>query len=297
MEAGKAIAHCAQLACILEVCAPKPGNVNRNHDFVDTTLEDFLISALAIGPAFEKAAGASIGQTIWTAAASTRQCVRTNTNLGMILLLAPLAKTCSILGGRGELQDADSGKIHGCLQATLNALTVEDARYTYAAIRMAQPGGLGQVSQADVAEEPTVTLFQAMELAQNRDAIAHEYVTGYSITFEIGWPALNEALAGGAGLAGAIVQAFLTVLSRVPDTLIARKRGLETARQISRKAEKVLGRGGIFTSRGQEGIDEMDRELRDRAHTLNPGTTADLTAAAIFLLLVKKRNPEVGEVE
>ena len=122
-----------------------------------------------------------------------------------------------------------------------------------------------------------------MTLAQSRDSIASEYATGFSIAFEIGLPALKQALLQAAGLSHAAVHAYLTILSRIPDTLIARKRGFETARQISQHAEEVLGLGGIFTSKGQEAILEMDKTLRDPTHTLSPGTTADLTAAAIFL--------------
>ena len=86
------VAQFAQMACVLEACAPKPGNVNRFHDFSDTSLEDYLLSAVAIGPAFENAAQSGVGQTIWQAVSDTRKVVRSNTNLGMILLLAPLVK-------------------------------------------------------------------------------------------------------------------------------------------------------------------------------------------------------------
>ena len=148
------------------------------------------------------------------------------------------------------------------------------------------------MSQADIAEEPSLTLLQAMSLAQRRDAVASEYVTSFAITFETGLPALNAAMEKEMDFSGAVVQAFLTILSRVPDTLIARKKGLETARQVSQKASEVLNRGGIFTPQGRTGLEEMDRKLRDKAHSLNPGTTADLTAAAIFLYLMNNPHPK-----
>ena len=94
MRIEKQIAQLAQTACILEVCAPKPGNVNRNHDFDDTSLEDFLRSAIAVGSAFENAARAGVGRTIWQATVDTNRWVRSNTNLGIILLLTPLVSTC-----------------------------------------------------------------------------------------------------------------------------------------------------------------------------------------------------------
>jgi triphosphoribosyl-dephospho-CoA synthase len=282
MKSGKHIVQLAQMAFMWEACAPKPGNVNRIHDFADTSLEDFLISAVAIGPALENAGEAGIGQTIWQATVDTHRWVRSNTNLGLVLLLAPLVKACFSVSTFSDIT-----RVRQSLSSILNALTVGDARLAYAAIRLAHPGGMGHVSQADVAEEPSITLLQAMALARDRDAIAQEYVTDFVITFDIGFPALKEAQSRGADFSNAVVQTFLSILSRVPDTLIARKKGFETAGRISRQAGEVLRRGGVFTSEGRAGLAEMDRALRDESHTLNPGATADLTAAAVFLALLE----------
>jgi triphosphoribosyl-dephospho-CoA synthase len=280
---GKRIAQLVQEACIREVCAPKPGNVNRNHDFSDTTFEDFLLSSIAIGPAFEEAGQAGVGRTILRAVEDSRRSVRSNTHLGMILLLAPLAKARLVDAGESP---EDNGKLRINLSDVLGSLTVEDARLTYEAIRIAGAGGLGRVSRADVSGEPSVTLLEAMELAKDRDSIASEYVTKYEITFGIGLPALKEALAQGATYPNAVVQAFLAILSRIPDTLIARKNGGALSRQVSQWAVDVLSCGGIHTLQGKEKLLELDNSLRDDAHKLNPGTTADLTAAAIFLALL-----------
>lgn len=274
------IPHLVELACVLEVCAPKPGNVNRYHDFYDTSLEDFLLSAAALGSAFENAAQTGIGQIIWDAAVNTRNRVRSNTNLGIILLFAPLAKA--------GLDAASTGAdFCQCLRSVLNALTVEDARLAYAAIRLMQPGGMGQVPQSDVSGEPSITLLQAMALAQDRDAIAREYVSGFAITFGIGLPALRNAYSRSGNYSDAIVQAFLTILSEVPDTLIVRKKGMKPAQQVSQMAADVLAKGGMFTPEGRAGLAEMDNVLRDEAHRLNPGTTADLAAAATLLALLE----------
>jgi triphosphoribosyl-dephospho-CoA synthase len=283
-EAGtnmkKRIAQLAQMACVWEACAPKPGNVNRSHDFDDTSLEDFLLSAIAIGPALENADQKGVGRIVLDAAHSTLMLVKSNTNLGIVLLIAPLAKAWMSSSG-GE-------NIRQSLSAVLNALTVEDARLAYEAIRLMQPGGLGQVSRADVRDDPSVTLLQAMALAKDRDSIAREYATGYEITFETGLPALKEAQSRNADFPDAIVQAFLTILSRVPDTLIARKKGTGTARQVSQMAADVLAKGGMLEPEGRTALAEMDTALRDPNHTMNPGTTADLTAAAVFLDLCHK---------
>ena len=277
MKAASEIAQLAQMACIWEVCAPKPGNVTREHDFSDASMTDFLLSAVAVGPVFANAASLSIGEIIRQAIADTRRLVQSNTNLGMVLLLAPLVKACC---GASDL-----GCVRQNLRAHLGELNVADARLAYSAIRQAKPGGMGKVPAADISEEPSITLLQAMILAQERDSIAREYATAFAITLEIGLPALRSALAGGAEFSGAIVQAYLTILSKVPDTLIARKTDVLTARQVSLRAGEVLNLGGIFSSKGQAALIEMDRALRDPHHALNPGATADLSTAAIFLAL------------
>jgi triphosphoribosyl-dephospho-CoA synthase len=279
MKTDKEISQLAQMACVLEVCAPKPGNVNRSHDFSDCSLEDFILSAIAIGPAFENASRSGVGRIILQAATDTRRLVRSNTNLGMILLLAPLAKAC--------VQAQQAGEIRQNLHVSLEKLDEEDARLAYAAIRHARPGGMGRVSEGDISEEPSITLLAAMIMAKDRDSIAREYATDFAITFDVGLPALKQALSIRTDYPDAIVQAFLTILSRVPDSLIARKRGIETARDVSARAENALQLGGVFTPEGRAALSAMDRDLRDPGHTLNPGTTADLTAAAIFLLLAE----------
>jgi triphosphoribosyl-dephospho-CoA synthase len=267
------------MACVREACAPKPGNVNRFHDFADTRLEDFLLSAIAIGPTMLEADLHDVGQIIWQAVRDTRQLVQSNTNLGIVLLLAPLAKACR-----------SSGDVRENLRRILSTLTVEDARHAYAAIRMAQPGGMGQASEADVAEDPSITLRQAMDLAQGRDSIAREYMTDFAITFEIGYPALRDAWHMAGQPANAIVQCYLTLVADVPDTLIARKRGIETVIEVSRWAAETLAMGSALTPQGQA-LANLDRRLRDERHTLNPGTTADLTTAALFLFLLHEQPP------
>jgi triphosphoribosyl-dephospho-CoA synthase len=212
---------------------------------------------------------------------ATRGLVSSNTNLGIVLLLAPLAKACS----RAHSFD----DIRANLNRILQRLTVEDARLAYEAIRIAKPGGMGKAPDADISEPPSITLLQAMQLAQDRDSVAREYAAGYPITFEIGLPALRTALERGAEFSHAVVHCFLTILGRVPDTLIARKTNAETAQSISLQAERVIGLGGVFTPDGKAAAAALDQALRDPGHRLNPGTTADLTTAAIFLVL-----PEAG---
>jgi triphosphoribosyl-dephospho-CoA synthase len=285
---GTQIAQAAQLACLLEINAPKPGNVNRHHDFSDLCYEDFLLSAVAIGPAMESAGQHSIGRTIWRAIRDTHRFVHTNTNLGIVLMLAPLAKVLSSISASSRSKDTDRvmlDRIKSCLETNLAELTVDDARKVYSAIRLAQAGGLGRVSQSDVSEKPLITLAQAMALAQERDSIAREYTSGFAITFEIGYSAMKNTYLVTHDFSSAIVQTYLTILARIPDTLIARKRGREKAIEVSGWAAETLEQGGMLTPQGQASLAELDSVLRDEYHSLNPGTTADLTTAALFLFL------------
>jgi triphosphoribosyl-dephospho-CoA synthase len=262
----------AQLACLLEVSAPKPGNVSPGRHFSDMRFEDFLASAAAIGPALGEAGTRPLGETILGAIEVTARWTRTNTNLGIVLLLAPLARAAF----RG-------GALPGALEAVLGETSVADARDVYAAIRLAAPGGLGRVESEDVADEPRVTLLEAMRLASDRDGIAREYATGFQTTFATGAPALGAARLDGLGWEDAVVETFLTLLAAAPDTHIARRAGQSLAGQVSGRAREVLAAGGVRTDAGRRALGEMDRALRDETNRANPGTTADLTAAAIFV--------------
>jgi triphosphoribosyl-dephospho-CoA synthase len=271
------IAALAQLACLLEVSAPKPGNVSPGRHFANVTYEDFLTSAVAIGPAFTRVADQSLGATIRQAIEKTACWTKTNTNLGIVLLLAPLAKAATRAAG---------GELRGALHRVLDETTVEDARDVYAAIRRASPGGLGRSDTQDVANEPDVTLLDAMRLAADRDGIAREYATDFAITFEQGVPTLARAQADGLSWSDAIVETYLSLLARSIDTHIVRRTGVAAAERVSAQARAVLEAGGIRSAAGRQAVEEMDRAMRDARNSNNPGTTADLTAAAIFVTLI-----------
>jgi len=271
------VAAAAQLACLLEVSAPKPGNVSPGQHFGDARYEDFLASAVAIGIPFADAGEQPLGVTIRKAVEATRQWTRSNTNLGIVLLLAPLARA-ALLFRRPDLR--------GAVREVLNATTWEDARYTYAAIRLASPGGLGKVAAEDVAREPNVTLLEAMQLAANRDGIAREYATGYETTFMAGVPAVRAARRAGLTWNDSVVETFLTLLATRPDTHIVRRGGEELARAVSQRAKDALAAGGVRSEDGRKAIMEMDAFLRSDGNVANPGTSADLTAAAIFVFLM-----------
>jgi triphosphoribosyl-dephospho-CoA synthase len=277
VTAASDVAAAGQLACLLEVSAPKPGNVSPERHFHDTRYEDFLASAVAIGPALAAAGNQPLGTTIRDAVEATFRWTKSNTNLGIVLLLAPLA--------RAALKPGAS--LRERLGQVLAETTVADAGEVYAAIRRARPGGLGEASVEDVAAAPTVTLREAMALAAGRDAIAREYVTDFSLTFDIGVPAVRAARQEGLAWSDAIVEAYLALLDASADTHIARKLGPAEAAAVSNRVREVRAAGGTRTAPGRKALVGLDAELRDPRNRRNPGTTADLTCAALFVVIIE----------
>jgi len=270
----------AQLACLLEASAPKPGNVSPGRHFRDARYEDFLASAAAVGAALSRAGEAPLGATVRRAVEATARWTRSNTNLGVVLLVAPLARAHLVATPRSRdaLRDA--------VRRVLDETTVADARDVYAAIRRAAPGGLGRADAQDVVGEPTVSLLDAMRLAAGRDAVAAEYATAFATTFEVGAPALDAAIGAGLAWDDAVVEAYLTLLARAPDTHVARRSGGAAAGAISRRAAAALAAGGVRSAGGRVALAALDAELRDPRNSGNPGATADLTAAAILVVLL-----------
>jgi triphosphoribosyl-dephospho-CoA synthase len=271
----------AQLACLWEATARKPGNVHRFADFEDLTYVDLLGSAAAIAPTFNNVAlGVTreldfppVGLVVVWGVEATRKLARSNTNLGILLLLAPLASATQTNGLRLGVQKV------------LNGLTVEDADKVYHSIRLAQPGGLGQVDQQDISTTPTRTLREVMALAADRDLVARQYANGFQEVFEVGVPALQHGLEEYGNLEDAIIGCHLQLLSQYPDSLIARKCGKEVAEEASSRTARVLNAGWPNTKEGHGAIAELDAWLRSDGHRRNPGTTADLVTASLFLAL------------
>jgi triphosphoribosyl-dephospho-CoA synthase len=261
---------------VLEVSAEKPGNITPSHDFDDTSYEDMLRSAIAVGPELARAGERGVGETIRAVVEASRRATAANTNLGIALLLAPMAKAALS-------PDLESDPLRARLAATLRALDVADARAAYAAIRRAGAGGLDEHVEHDVRSEPVVGLREAMASAAGRDSIASEYVTDYALTFDTGLPAFAAALGDGLALRDAIVELHLRLLDAAPDTLIARKRGAGVATRVSAGAREVLAAGGARTEPGRRLLSTFDESLRGPDNALNPGTTADLVTATLFV--------------
>lgn len=267
---GLSVGQLATLACHLEVAAPKPGNVHRGADFEDVTLQDFLASGIAIGPVMERAATASLGETIRDAVLATRTVASSNTNLGMILLLAPLAMV------------KDHQGLRGGVEAVLAGTTPQDSALAYEALRLAQPGGIGAQAEMDIHAEPPRDLITAMRHAQSYDLVARQYARGMEDIFDHVLPALVDERWQSLPWPWRIVHAHVVTMSRFPDSLIARKCGQRIADQSAAMAAKVLESGDPGTEAYQWHLSQFDFWLRSDGHRRNPGTTADMITAALF---------------
>lgn len=272
------LADCARWACILEATARKPGNVHPQAAFSDLTYDDFVRSADAAAPVVSRASELGVGQAVQDAIAATRSAVSTNTNLGIVLLLAPLCAVPSCQNLAAGIGDV------------LESLTIEDARWVYRAIQRAQPGGLGDAPVGDIAAGPTGTLLEMMLLAADRDGVAAQYANSFAWVLSEGLSFLDSV---GRDFQehweSAIITLHVRLLAAHPDTLIARKCGASVAVEASQRARECLAAAGADVDRAKR-IDvaacrSLDDWLRADGNRRNPGTTADLIAASLFAAL------------
>ena len=258
-----------RLACSWEVQARKLGNVHPGAAFADTTDEDFLNSADAIAPIWDRSAS-TIAELILDAVKATQSAVGKNTNLGIILLLAPLRdgvtreeieRALQQLGGPGQTEKL------------------------FEAIRLAKPGGLGDAPKEDVRDIPNLGFRETMALAAERDLIARQYANGFQEVLQFGVLALLDGFKRFECIEAAIIHCQLAWLAEFPDSLIARKCGLERAEEVRTKAAAIRNLGGLTTIEGRCAAVGLDGFLRSDGHRHNPGTTADLIAACLFIAL------------
>lgn len=269
-------------ACVLEATARKPGNVHPAASFSDVGYSDFVRSAYVVAPVLAATRQLGVGAAILTATSRTSAETPGNTNLGMVLLLAPLAAVDPGLSLRDGVKEI------------LENTTVEDARLVYQAIRLASPGGLGTVAEQDVRETPDVTLIEAMRLAADRDRVAAQYSNGFRDVLDFAAPRLLELSRDCAHWEQAVIGLHLSLLSEFSDTLIARKCGPRVAAEALHRARAVLAAGWPMAD-GIAACNDFDRWLRSDGHRRNPGTTADLVAAALFVALRDHQwRPEVS---
>ena len=311
-EKAKHISNCLELAMLLEVTASKPGNVTPTASFEGTHIEHFLASAVAAESSFEKAvhrgtaisqnklsnSQVGIGGIIKNCAADINAWQKGgNTLLGTVILLVPIAVAAGMTP-TGEKFVFDFHRLRENLRLAVESTTAEDAVNLYEAIDVAKPSGLGGAPDLDVTNpaskarllEDDVSLFEVFKIAEDYDDICSEWVRNYPITFDLAYPYLTAQLERG-DLNTAVVHTFLKILSVHPDTFIARKAGVEKALEVSSDAKITLELGGLETTEGRETILKLDGKLRASGNQLNPGTTADLTAAALALCTLSGYRP------
>jgi triphosphoribosyl-dephospho-CoA synthase len=258
-------------ACLDELDAPKPGNVHRYASGHRMTADDFVRSAAAAAQPLAQR-GARVGTRILAAVEGTHAAVGANTNLGIILLAAPLAAAAE--QGGTDLRPALAG--------VLAALDVEDASLAFRAIVRAAPGGLGRAERHDVFAPATVTLRQAMAEAADRDRIARQYVSDFDDVFARGEPALAAALARGWPARWATLAVYLAFLASFPDSHILRKHGAAAAEDTQRKAEGFHARLQASAQPEELLTDLLAWDSALKRENINPGTSADLTVATLF---------------
>lgn len=301
----RVIAESAQLACALEAACPKPGNVNRFHDFGDTKLEHFLASAIAIGDASRIAAergynvkqkklnyaSLGLGELIMRAVKDSQQWHSgRNTNLGISMLLIPLSAGYGLALGANDFRD---GSIRREVDKAVKSTTTKDALNLYKAIKIALPGGLGRGKVLDVMDEGSMeeiarrelNLHHVLNLA-SEDSVPRELIKKMPVTFELGYPEIMRVYQETGDLTLATLHGYMRILAEIPDSLITRKKGLEAAKEISTMAKELLLAGITMKN-----IEDFDRKIRRPDNSLNPGATADLTASSLMVCLLKGARP------
>lgn len=282
------IQECVHRACLLEATAQKPGNVHPGESFEHVAYEDFVASADAITSVLANTRNLGVGKSILESVKATRNVCEHNTNLGIILLLAPLTAV-----------PADVSLPEG-IEAVLSGLTRDDAEHTYEAIRLAQPRGLGTADSADVtASSPDGTLAEVMSQAADRDAVARQYASNFKTVLHDAVAILNASSRFKEDWEQAIIYLQLKLIARDGDTDIARKCNSIDAHESKRRARSVLQAGWPMTMEGRMRIREFDRWLRATGSKRNPGTTADLVTAGVFAILRDKHAsmPRLEEIQ
>jgi triphosphoribosyl-dephospho-CoA synthase len=264
-------------ACEVELQAFKPGNVSIYSDGHAMTVDDFRRSAEVSSPAICEE-NYSLGEKIFYAVKATREAVGCNTNLGIILLCAPLIQA---------VQNYPELGLRAALSKVLNSTTIDDANWTFKAIALASPGGLGDVENQDVSENATVTLQTAMRIASDKDRIALQYVSDYKDIFDLGVFSYTCAFNRWGEQSWAAVAVYADLLSQFPDSHIERKFGSRYSARVATMMRELSDKLQVVNDPEQVKplLYQMDTELK--SHGLNPGTTADLTVATVLTVFLK----------
>ncbi len=300
--------RCVALSSLLEISGwPKPGNVHRTTNFLNTRYEHFIAGAVAIQPNIynfcrriyqvrlknsSSFAFVNLGQLFYNASKSMMNWQQGgNVILGHILILGPLvaAATISIKEEKKYYMD-----FKNYLMKIIEDGTVEDTVLLYKAIKSCNPGGLGKIERYDITEKQSVdelqrdkiTLKEIFEISKDYDLISKEYSSGFNVTLETGLPYFNKTFNNYHDINIAIVNTYLKLLSEYEDTLIIRKSGKLAALKVKNAAKEIILNEGIATEKGLKMVRQFDIDLQKANGKLNPGTTADILTGVIFCALI-----------
>ena len=267
-----------QQACEVELQAFKPGNVSVYADGHDMTVADFRISAeVSAAPLCNP--DYSLGEKIFYAVKATREAVACNTNLGIILLCAPLLEAISVKSEDLTLRQA--------LRQVLTTTTLEDADWVFKAIVLASPGGLGKADNQDVTKKPSVSLTEAMRLASEKDRIARQYVTDFQDIFDFAVLIYYNAVSKWGNQGWAALSVYASLLCQFPDSHIERKYGDQFSEMVASKMSQLSNE--LSKAENPEHIlpllYSMDQELKSKG--VNPGTMADMTVATVLTVFLE----------
>ena len=267
-----------QQACEVELQAFKPGNVSIYADGHDMTVSDFRISAeVSAAPLCNT--DYSLGEKIFYAVKATREAVACNTNLGIILLCAPLIQAFSYTHSDFTLRQA--------LHQVLTTTTVDDADWVFKAITLASPGGLGRSDDQDVSGKPSVNLAEAMRLASAKDRIALQYVTDFQDIFDFSVSLYYNGKSKWGDEGWAALSVYAGLLCQFPDSHIERKYGDQYSEMVASKMSQLSNE--LSTAESPEPIlpllYSMDQELKSKG--VNPGTMADMTVATVLTVFLE----------
>lgn len=295
------IGKLGEIATLLEVSAyPKPGNVHRTQDFEDMKYEDFLISSVCIGQPLRNVTEKTfhyypnlidqinVGEDILGCVEHTNRLVKTNTNLGIALLLIPLAASVATI-----TSDESINVLPGKLDLILKYSQPDDAIAFVKAIVLSNAGGMDKkTDKYDVNNDNTINdiiqnninLFNLLEMSSKYDKLSYELTHKLPVLTKIGFSTYTD-LTNQYTKNDATLELYLRILSTTPDTLISRKYGEKIAKNVSDKAKSILKDTDIATEERKDSLIEFDNYLRSNKY--NPGTTADFTAASIFISLIQ----------
>jgi len=267
------LAQAYKNACMGELQALKPGNVHAFSDGHGMTIQDFIQSADVTAEPIARA-GLSVGERVFYSVEATQKTVGQNTNLGMLLLCAPLLHAASSV-------QADQS-LWAQLDQTLNQLSIDDAVWVAKAIVLANPGGLGSSDQHDVHEAPAVSLLEMMHSAQDKDRISWQYANAFQDIVGFGVNLYADALLKWENAAWATTALYLGFLTRYADTHVLRKHGERVANLLMLEAKEI--ESNYWSTRNpklmQKQLLVWDASLK--ARKINPGTSADLTVATLL---------------